>query len=137
MFDVQRSTFLSYTMSSAAPQPAPRGNKFGTFGGVFTPSLLTILGVIFFLRAGFPHAIIQRRGYAPSRVTQNQIAGMGHMPHACLLRFAPRVILGTSAGLFSRTSLFGSGTAHAAEGIAWVSNGADEARSQLPGVKLR
>ena len=27
-------------------------NRFGTFGGVFTPSLLTILGVIMFLRFG-------------------------------------------------------------------------------------
>jgi amino acid transporter len=27
-----------------------RGNKFGTFGGVFTPSVLTILGVIMYLR---------------------------------------------------------------------------------------
>ena len=26
---------------------------FGTFGGVFTPSILTILGVIMFMRAGF------------------------------------------------------------------------------------
>ncbi len=28
-------------------------NQFGTFGGVFTPSILTILGVIMFMRAGF------------------------------------------------------------------------------------
>lgn len=28
-------------------------NKFSTFGGVFTPSILTILGVIMFMRAGF------------------------------------------------------------------------------------
>ena len=27
-----------------------RGNKFGTFGGVFTPSVLTILGVIMYMR---------------------------------------------------------------------------------------
>jgi amino acid transporter len=27
-----------------------KGNKFGTFGGVFTPSILTILGVIMYLR---------------------------------------------------------------------------------------
>ena len=33
--------------SSATP------NRLGTFGGVFTPSILTILGVIFFMRAGF------------------------------------------------------------------------------------
>lgn len=30
-----------------------RRNQFGTFGGVFTPSILTILGVIMFMRAGF------------------------------------------------------------------------------------
>lgn len=28
-------------------------NKFGTFGGVFTPCILTILGVIMYMRAGF------------------------------------------------------------------------------------
>jgi amino acid transporter len=36
--------------------PASRvrdGNQFGTFGGVFTPCVLTILGVIMFLRFGF------------------------------------------------------------------------------------
>ena len=27
--------------------------KFGTFGGVFTPTLLTILGVIMYLRLGW------------------------------------------------------------------------------------
>ncbi|MBH25339.1 MAG: amino acid permease [Myxococcales bacterium] len=30
-----------------------RGNQFGTFGGVFTPSILTILGVILFMRSGY------------------------------------------------------------------------------------
>lgn len=29
------------------------GNQFGTFGGVFTPSILTILGVVMFMRTGF------------------------------------------------------------------------------------
>ncbi|MBW2502137.1 MAG: amino acid permease, partial [Deltaproteobacteria bacterium] len=28
-------------------------NRFGTFGGVFTPTILTILGVIMFMRANF------------------------------------------------------------------------------------
>jgi len=28
-------------------------NQFGTFGGVFTPSILTVLGVIMFMRTGF------------------------------------------------------------------------------------
>ncbi|MFV1959079.1 MAG: hypothetical protein ACC662_06660, partial [Planctomycetota bacterium] len=31
----------------------PGGNRFGTFGGVFTPSILTIFGVILFMRADF------------------------------------------------------------------------------------
>lgn len=32
---------------------APNNRKFGTFGGVFTPSVLTILGAIMFLREGW------------------------------------------------------------------------------------
>ncbi|MFB6240866.1 MAG: Na-K-Cl cotransporter, partial [Gemmatimonadota bacterium] len=44
-----------------APEPLPgderathpERKKFGTFGGVFTPTLLTILGVIMFLREGW------------------------------------------------------------------------------------
>jgi amino acid transporter len=36
------------------PQPStPSVKKFGTFGGVFTPTLLTILGVIMYLRLGW------------------------------------------------------------------------------------
>jgi amino acid transporter len=34
-------------------QVAKTQNQFGTFGGVFTPSILTILGVVMFMRAGF------------------------------------------------------------------------------------
>ena len=33
--------------------PLRQGHGFGTFGGVFTPAVLTILGVILFLRAGW------------------------------------------------------------------------------------
>ncbi|MEM6542638.1 MAG: hypothetical protein AAF634_15895, partial [Bacteroidota bacterium] len=33
--------------------PTPKLKKFGTFGGVFTPTLLTILGVIMYLRLGW------------------------------------------------------------------------------------
>ena len=35
-----------------AAQPGPQA-RFGTFGGVFTPCVLTILGVIMFMRTGF------------------------------------------------------------------------------------
>ena len=38
---------------SQASRPHGDGNSFGTFGGVFTPCVLTILGVIMFLRFGF------------------------------------------------------------------------------------
>ncbi len=37
--------------TTGLPQQGPR--KFSTFAGVFTPSILTILGVIMFMRAGF------------------------------------------------------------------------------------
>ena len=32
---------------------APQGYGFGTFKGVFTPSILTILGIVLFLRLGY------------------------------------------------------------------------------------
>ncbi len=37
---------------SQGSRPTGDGNSFGTFGGVFTPCVLTILGVIMFLRFG-------------------------------------------------------------------------------------
>ncbi|MGB7342785.1 MAG: amino acid permease [Pirellulaceae bacterium] len=37
---------------SQGSRPSGDGNQFGTFGGVFTPCVLTILGVIMFLRFG-------------------------------------------------------------------------------------
>ncbi|MCF7688627.1 MAG: hypothetical protein K9N01_10025 [Cephaloticoccus sp.] len=40
-------------MQKSTPVPAVEPVKFGTFGGVFTPNLLTILGVIMFLRTGW------------------------------------------------------------------------------------
>ena len=44
-------------MSSATTSPErpvlPQRRLFGTFGGVFTPSILTILGIILFRRVGF------------------------------------------------------------------------------------
>lgn len=39
--------------TTAGAQPADGPRKFSTFGGVFTPSILTIFGVIMFMRAGF------------------------------------------------------------------------------------
>ena len=39
--------------SSAPPQGGDAQARFGTIGGVFTPCVLTILGVIMFMRVGF------------------------------------------------------------------------------------
>jgi amino acid transporter len=39
--------------ASASLAASAGGNRFGTFGGVFTPAILTIFGVIMFMRAGF------------------------------------------------------------------------------------
>jgi amino acid transporter len=38
---------------SASTSAAPQGGTLGTFAGVFTPSVLTILGIILFLRLGY------------------------------------------------------------------------------------
>ena len=38
--------------AQTASSPAIPGNQFGVFGGVFTPSILTILGAIMFMRTG-------------------------------------------------------------------------------------
>lgn len=46
----KKSTFFS-KFKSASAGSAPK--KFGTFGGVFTPDVLTILGVIMYLRLGW------------------------------------------------------------------------------------
>lgn len=40
-------------MANAKAQPASRSGRFGTFTGVFTPNILTILGLILFLRMEF------------------------------------------------------------------------------------
>ena len=37
---------------AAASAPSPQGT-LGTFAGVFTPSILTILGIILFMRLGY------------------------------------------------------------------------------------
>ncbi len=37
----------------AGPDTSDAGGTLGTFAGVFTPSILTILGLILFLRLGY------------------------------------------------------------------------------------
>ena len=44
---------MNSTNHAEGKPAAPPANELGTFGGVFTPSILTILGVIMFMRAGF------------------------------------------------------------------------------------
>ena len=56
--DSRGSTRPKDSADSAVPPPSQevlvgRGAGLGTFGGVFTPSILTILGVIMYLRFGW------------------------------------------------------------------------------------
>jgi amino acid transporter len=44
---------MDSTAKNNENRTAPVPNRLGTFGGVFTPSILTILGVIMFMRAGY------------------------------------------------------------------------------------
>jgi amino acid transporter len=75
--------------SAAAASP----RKFGTFGGVFTPSILTILGVIMYLRLGWvtgsvglggtllivavSHAITMATGLSVASIATNRTVGVG------------------------------------------------------------
>ena len=45
--------FSSGTKSSSSDEPVVQESGLGTFGGVYTPSILTILGVIMYLRFGW------------------------------------------------------------------------------------
>ena len=40
-------------MSIDISKQTRHGHQFGTFGGVFTPSILTIFGLIMFMRANY------------------------------------------------------------------------------------
>lgn len=53
MSDTPNTTQQSAGADAPTDAGAAAGNQFGTFGGVFTPSILTILGVIMFMRTGF------------------------------------------------------------------------------------
>ena len=44
---------MAQAQMTAAPLPGQSKGRFGTFGGVFTPNVLTILGIILFLRSGW------------------------------------------------------------------------------------
>lgn len=44
---------MTASASSAPVSPQQPKGRFGTFGGVFTPNVLTILGIILFLRTGY------------------------------------------------------------------------------------
>jgi amino acid transporter len=51
--DTRARTGSRAVMSQAAPKTASDRPRLGTFAGVFTPSILTILGIILFLRVGY------------------------------------------------------------------------------------
>lgn len=73
--------------------PPEKGGRFGTFGGVFTPSLLTILGVVMYLRLGkvtgdaglgvalvvvvLAHLISLATGLSVSSIATNRTVGAG------------------------------------------------------------
>jgi amino acid transporter len=50
---IHRRSFREIAMAKSTSSPAATGYNFGTFQGVFIPSILTILGVIMFLRFGW------------------------------------------------------------------------------------
>ena len=54
------------------PQTSPGKGRFGTFAGVFTPSILTILGVVMYLRLGW---VVGNVGLAQALV----IVGLAHL----------------------------------------------------------
>ncbi|HJL25813.1 MAG TPA: hypothetical protein RMH80_26605, partial [Polyangiaceae bacterium LLY-WYZ-15_(1-7)] len=83
-------------MSASTPAAVPRATaagRFGTFGGVFTPSILTILGVVMYLRLGWvtgeaglggtilivliAHAISYATGLSVASIATNRTVGAG------------------------------------------------------------
>ena len=71
-------------MAAASVEQTRLRSKFGTFGGVFTPNVLTILGVIMFLRFG-------------------QITGQAGVAHAVLILVCAKLI--TSLTSFSLAAI--------------------------------
>lgn len=77
----------------AAEGSVKQGNRFGTFSGVFTPSILTILGVVMYLRFGWvvgnvglggallvvviAHLITTATGLSISTIATNRTVGAG------------------------------------------------------------
>jgi hypothetical protein len=53
MDETQETTAITTLQEQIEQQQATLPRKFGTFPGVFTPTLLTILGVIMYLREGW------------------------------------------------------------------------------------
>jgi len=51
--DASRRNTSAVLLSTTETQTVPEGGTLGTFGGVFTPSILTILGLVLFLRVGY------------------------------------------------------------------------------------
>lgn len=86
---------MTRTQPTIAPPAAaaPSRGRFGTFGGVFTPSILTILGVIMYLRfgwvvgnaglagalliVGLAHLITIATGLSVSSIATNRRVGVG------------------------------------------------------------
>lgn len=83
--------------TTTAEKTAAERKKFGTFGGVFTPTLLTILGVIMYLRLGW--------------VVGN--AGIGGSVLIILLAFGITLCTGLSMSSIATNIRIGAGGAYA------------------------
>lgn len=81
------------TLPGGGREPSEGGGRFGTFAGVFTPSVLTILGVIMYMRLGWvtgqgglgvalaivvvAHLITFATGLSVSSIATNRTVGAG------------------------------------------------------------
>jgi amino acid transporter len=83
-------------------EPGPAGGSLGTFGGVFTPSILTILGIILFLRLGY---VVGNAGLARALVIIGLANGISGLTSISLSAIATniRVRGGGDYYLISRT----------------------------------
>ena len=77
--------------SSEKSAPDNQGGKLGTFAGVFTPSILTILGIILFLRLGF---VVGHAGLGRTLIILALANGIYLASHNAFRGFPRAVIVG-------------------------------------------
>jgi len=87
-------------------ESSARKHAFSTFGGVFTPSILTILGVIMFLRAGF---VIGRAGVGGAIVILLVAEGIALLTALSLAAIASNTPVGGGGAYFLISRVLGPG----------------------------